>query len=131
MGEGDRESTLLVRMHRCSPNKLSSLYFAGEALKVTVDINNHSTRSVKPKFTLYEKSSFSAKGLRKVNHNEVLKEKVEAVASSSRVNVTKVIPLPRDLPPSILNCSIIKLEYMLEVNFFCGQKTAVLPFLLL
>lgn len=118
-------------MHRCSQNKLSSLCFTGEAVEVTVDINNSSTRSAKPKFTLYEKKSFYAQGLRRFYLAKILKEKVEAVASSSQVKMTKVIPLPVDPPPSILNCSIIKLEYMLEVNFLCGQKTAILPFLFL
>lgn len=92
-------------------------HFTGEGLQVTLDVTNHSSRAVKPKFILYEKKSFFAQGRRKVCTNEILKEKAEAVASSSKETVTKVISIPRELPPSILNCSIIKLEYRLKVNW--------------
>lgn len=92
------------------------IHFTGEALQVTAEISNHSSRLVKPKFTLYEKRSFFAQGRRRVCTNEILKDKIEAVASSSKETVTKVISIPRELPPSILNCSIIKLEYRLKVN---------------
>ncbi|XP_071338817.1 arrestin domain-containing protein 3-like [Trachinotus anak] len=91
-------------------------YKQGEPLKVTVELSNHSSRSVKPKFILYEKKSYFAQGRRKVCTKEILKDKVEAVAPSGRETVTRVISIPRELPPSILNCSIIKLEYRLKIH---------------
>ncbi|XP_044052562.1 arrestin domain-containing protein 3-like [Siniperca chuatsi] len=109
-------------------------YKQGEDLKVTVEISNHSTRSVKPKFILYEKRSFFAQGHRRVCTNEILKEKVEAVASSSKASVTRVITIPRELPPSILNCSIIKLEYRLKIhlNIKCASDPEIkLPIVVL
>ncbi|XP_019956412.2 arrestin domain-containing protein 3-like [Paralichthys olivaceus] len=90
-------------------------YKQGENIKVTVEILNQSSRSVKPKFTLYEKKSFFAQGRRRVHTKEILKDKIEALASSSKDTVTKVMSIPRELPPSILNCSIIKLEYRLKL----------------
>ncbi|XP_029916709.1 arrestin domain-containing protein 3-like [Myripristis murdjan] len=90
-------------------------YQQGDALKVTTEISNRSTHSVTPKFVLYEKKSFFARGRRRVNTNDILKQKIEPLASSSKQTVTKVISIPRELPPSILNCSIIKLEYRLKV----------------
>lgn len=95
---------------------LSFLHFTGEDLQVIVEIRNCSTRSVTPKFKLQEKKSFFAQGRRRVFTNDILKEKTTAVASSDKETVTKVITIPRELPPSILNCSIIKLEYRLKVN---------------
>ncbi|XP_031705507.1 arrestin domain-containing protein 3-like [Anarrhichthys ocellatus] len=91
-------------------------YKQGEVLQVKVEINNKSTRSVKPKFILYEKKSFFAQGRRRVSTNEILKEKIESIASSGKQTVTKVITIPRELPPSILNCSIIKQEYRLKIH---------------
>lgn len=88
----------------------------GTDIKVTAEINNCSTRSVKPKFILYEKKSFFAQGKRRICTNEILREKSEGVESSRKETVTKVITIPRELPPSILNSSIIKLEYRLKVN---------------
>ncbi|XP_019221626.1 arrestin domain-containing protein 3-like [Oreochromis niloticus] len=92
-------------------------YMQGEALVVTVEINNNSSRTVKPKFILYQKHSFFAQGHRTLYTHDILKDKAEAVeASSGRKTVTKVITIPRDLPPSILNSHIINLEYRLKVQ---------------
>ncbi|XP_056150073.1 arrestin domain-containing protein 3-like [Lampris incognitus] len=90
-------------------------YQQGEGLKVIAEISNCSTRSVKPKFVLYEKKSFFAQGRRRVHTNDILKEKGEPVPPSNRQTVTKVLTIPAELPPSILNCSIIKFEYRLKV----------------
>lgn len=91
-------------------------YMQGEDILVTAEISNHSSRSVKPKFTLYEKRSFFAQGRRRVHTNDILKEKLESIDSSDKKTVTKAITIPKDLPPSILNCSIIKVEYRLKVQ---------------
>uniref|UniRef100_A0A3P9N8Q7 Arrestin domain-containing protein 3-like n=1 Tax=Poecilia reticulata TaxID=8081 RepID=A0A3P9N8Q7_POERE len=94
------------------------LYFTGEAMKVTIQINNASSRSVKPKLELYEKRSFFAQGRRKVETRTILKEKSDVVEGrSGQKMVTKIITVPRELTPSILNCSILKLEYRLKVSF--------------
>ncbi|XP_060927116.1 arrestin domain-containing protein 3-like [Limanda limanda] len=90
-------------------------YKQGENVKVIVEIVNHSSRSVTPTFTLYEKKSFFARGRRRLHTREILQDQIEALASSSKDTVTKVMSIPRELPPSILNCSIIKLEYRLKV----------------
>uniref|UniRef100_A0A672FF79 Arrestin domain-containing protein 3-like n=1 Tax=Salarias fasciatus TaxID=181472 RepID=A0A672FF79_SALFA len=91
-------------------------YRQGETLQVTAEIKNNASRSVKPKFELYEKISFFAQGRRRLSTNKILKEKAEAVeASSGSKTVTKTITIPRELPASILNCSIIKREYRLKV----------------
>lgn len=103
---------------------------AGEAVRVTLEITNRSGRSVRPKFTLYEKQSFFAQGRRRVHTHDILKEKAEAVESSKKETVTQVIHLPVELPSSILNCSIIKLEYRLKVKsiLLCLRNTAVVAF---
>lgn len=88
----------------------------GEDIRVNVEISNRTSRSVKPKFILYEKKSFFAQGRRRVSTNDIIKEKMKAIEPSSREAATKVITIPRELPSSILNCSIIKLEYRLKVR---------------
>ena len=100
---------------------LSFLSFTGEDVKVRVEIINSSSRPVKPKFVLYEKSSFLAQGRRRVYAKDLLKKTADEC--SGRKTVTMVIHLPGDLTPSILNSSIIKLEYKLKVNciFLCSK----------
>ncbi|XP_023200097.1 arrestin domain-containing protein 3-like [Xiphophorus maculatus] len=91
-------------------------YKQGEALRVRLEIENLSSRSVKPKFVLDEKKSYFSINRSKIQKHEILKEKADAVESfSGKKTVIKEITIPRELSPSILNCSIIKLEYRLKV----------------
>ncbi|XP_036000287.1 arrestin domain-containing protein 3-like [Fundulus heteroclitus] len=91
-------------------------YKQGEALRVRVEIENLSSRSVKPKFVLYEKKSFFGSSRGKILRHDIMKEKADAVdANAGKKTVIKEIIIPPELSPSILNCSIIKLEYRLKV----------------
>ncbi|KAM8885105.1 arrestin domain-containing protein 3-like [Spinachia spinachia] len=90
-------------------------FFQGEGLKVLACIQNNSTRSIKPKFCVYRKHSFFAQGKRKCQTKDLLKEVGEPILPSATEKLTKVIPIPLDVEPSILNCSIIKAEYRLRV----------------
>ncbi|KAK2837373.1 hypothetical protein Q5P01_014585 [Channa striata] len=75
-------------------------FFQGEGLKVLASIQNNSSREIRPKYCVYRKHSFFAKGEKKVHTMDIF---------------TRVITIPRDLEPSILNCNIIKVEYRLRV----------------
>lgn len=90
--------------------------FAGEGLKVLACIQNNSTRNIKPKYCVYRKHSFFAQGKRKCSTKDLLKEVGEPIVPSATEKFTKVIPIPLDAEPSILNCSIIKAEYRLRVK---------------
>nr|XP_020449934.1 arrestin domain-containing protein 3-like [Monopterus albus] len=90
-------------------------FIQGEGLKVVAYIQNNSSREIKPKYCVYRKHSFFAKGKRKVSTNDLCKEVGEPIPPSSNANVTKVITIPPDMEPSILNCNIIKVEYRLRV----------------
>lgn len=106
----------IVRNYYLEMNLHTFRHSTGDVLQVTVDIRNHSTRSVKPRIIIYEKQSFFAQRARKVHTTVIQKEKVESVASCSRETVTRLIGIPADLPASILNSAIIKLEYRLKVT---------------
>ncbi|KAF1389044.1 hypothetical protein PFLUV_G00069360 [Perca fluviatilis] len=109
-------------------------YKQGEALGVTVEVSNHSNRSAKPKLELYKKVSFFAQGHRRVHKEKIIKEMSEAVVSSGKETVTKVMSIPTELPPSILNCSIIKLEYRLRIYLqvkFASDPEIKLPIVIL
>ncbi|XP_077378844.1 arrestin domain-containing protein 3-like [Festucalex cinctus] len=97
----------------------------GEDLQVKVEVRNQSSRDLKPKFVLYEKQSYFAQGNRKVCTQNILKETLEGIAAHSKETVKKVITIPESLPPSILNSSIIKLEYRLKI--FLDVKYAINP----
>ncbi|XP_061905546.1 arrestin domain-containing protein 3-like [Entelurus aequoreus] len=90
-------------------------YQQGEDLRVKVVVHNQSSRAVKPKMVLYKKKSFFAQGERKHSTMDILEEKAESIDAYSKETVKMVITIPRELPSSILNCGIIKLEYRLKI----------------
>ncbi|KAM8760848.1 arrestin domain-containing protein 3-like [Acanthopagrus schlegelii] len=87
----------------------------GEGMKVVACIQNNSSRPIKPKYCLYRKHSFFAQGRRRLDTKDLLKEVGEPIPPSASEKVTRVITIPHDLEPSILNCSILKAEYRVRV----------------
>uniref|UniRef100_A0A672QFH5 Arrestin domain-containing protein 3-like n=1 Tax=Sinocyclocheilus grahami TaxID=75366 RepID=A0A672QFH5_SINGR len=92
-------------------------YYLGEDLKVLAEFQNNSSRAIKPKYCLYEKHSFFARGKRKLHTQYLLKEEGEFIEPNSKKTVTKVLSIPPSLAISILNCRILKVEYRLRVSF--------------
>lgn len=90
--------------------------FAGEGIMVVACIQNNSSRPIKPKYCLYRKHSFFARGKRRLDTKDLLKEVGEPIPPSASEKVTRVITIPHDLEPSILNCSILKAEYRVRVS---------------
>uniref|UniRef100_UPI003AAE6A17 arrestin domain-containing protein 3-like n=1 Tax=Centroberyx gerrardi TaxID=166262 RepID=UPI003AAE6A17 len=90
-------------------------YCQGEGIKVVASIQNNSSREIKPKYCVYRKHSFFARGKRRVGTKDLLKEVGEPIPPSANQTVTRVINIPPDIDTSILNCNIIKAEYRLRV----------------
>ncbi|XP_011614152.1 arrestin domain-containing protein 3-like isoform X2 [Takifugu rubripes] len=89
-------------------------FFQGEALRVLACIQNNSSREIKPKFCLYRKHCFFAKGRRRVHTKDLLKEVGEPIPPSAHQKVTRVITIPQDIEPSISGCGIITAEHRLR-----------------
>uniref|UniRef100_A0A3B3XML0 Arrestin C-terminal-like domain-containing protein n=1 Tax=Poecilia mexicana TaxID=48701 RepID=A0A3B3XML0_9TELE len=96
-------------------NLEKSGFFQGEGLKVKAFIKNDSSREIKPKYCIYRKHSFFARGRRRVHTKDLIKEVGRPIPPKASENVTQVIAIPQDVEPSILNCSIIKAEHRLRV----------------
>uniref|UniRef100_A0A3B4ZCS0 Arrestin domain-containing protein 3-like n=1 Tax=Stegastes partitus TaxID=144197 RepID=A0A3B4ZCS0_9TELE len=90
-------------------------FHQGEGIKVVASIQNRSSREIKPKYHLYRKCSYFAKGKRKLEKEDILREVGEAVPPSAGQTVTRIITISPITPVSILNCKIIKVEYRLRV----------------
>ncbi|XP_041855484.1 arrestin domain-containing protein 3-like [Melanotaenia boesemani] len=90
-------------------------FHQGEGIKVVAYIQNKSSREIKPKYYLYQKNSYFAKGKRKVETKDILKEVGEVIPSHAGHTVTRIITIPPTTCMSILNCNIIKAEYKLRV----------------
>ncbi|TRY94618.1 hypothetical protein DNTS_001875 [Danionella cerebrum] len=90
-------------------------YYLGEGLKVLAEVQNNSSRAIKPKYCLMEKHSFFAKGKRKLHTHDLMKEEGEPIEPNSRKTITKVLSIPPNLTMSILTCKVLKVEYRLRV----------------
>ncbi|KAJ3604352.1 hypothetical protein NHX12_029093 [Muraenolepis orangiensis] len=91
-------------------------YHPGEGMKVVAYVQNNSSREIKPKYCVYRKHSFFANGTHRVDTKDLLKESGESIPPSTNQTVTKIINIPADIEPTILNCSIMKAEYRLRVS---------------
>ncbi|XP_047448627.1 arrestin domain-containing protein 3-like [Mugil cephalus] len=87
----------------------------GEAVGVSVEVLNNSTRTVTPKFYLCEKQTFVAESKRRVHANDMFFGTGDSVPAQSSRTTTKVISIPPQLPPTFFNCCMMKLEYRLKV----------------
>ncbi|XP_061585005.1 arrestin domain-containing protein 3-like [Cololabis saira] len=123
-------STFMVPQHESKDKKMhvfnsgtvamdvnleKSAFSQGERIKVLASITNNSSRAIKPKFLIYAKHSFFARGKRRLHSQELIKEVGAPIPPSSSEKVTQVITIPHDAVPSILNCSILKKEHRLKV----------------
>ncbi|XP_051962002.1 arrestin domain-containing protein 3 [Xyrauchen texanus] len=90
-------------------------YYLGEGLKVLAEVQNNSSRAIKPKYCMYQKHSFFARGKRRVHTKELFKEEGEVIEPNTKKNITKVLTIPPSLTASTLNCRILMIEYRLRV----------------
>ncbi|RVE68330.1 hypothetical protein OJAV_G00090590 [Oryzias javanicus] len=90
-------------------------FYQGEGIKVVSVIQNNSSREIKPKYCIYRKHSFFAKGKRRVHTKDLIKEVGAPIPENTSDTVKQDIIVPHDAVPSILNCNIIKAEYRLRV----------------
>ncbi|KAK7933710.1 hypothetical protein WMY93_004606 [Mugilogobius chulae] len=105
-------------------------YLQGDKIEVRAEIINNSNKTITPKYYLYEKQSFYTKLKRKVYTKDIVKERGQPLGPRTQVNDTKVLPIPDLLPPTLLSCSILKLEYRLKVVLdasLTGNAEAKLP----
>ncbi|KPP63269.1 hypothetical protein Z043_118488 [Scleropages formosus] len=90
-------------------------YVQGEKLNISAEVENNSSRTLKPKFSLDQKQSFFAQQSSEIVRKSIFKEIGEPIPPSAQKIVQKELIIPPDLPASILNCSLLKVEYILKV----------------
>lgn len=85
-------------------------------MKILAEIQNNSSRAIKPKYSLYQKQSYFALKRRRVHTKELLKEEGQPIEASKNQTVKYSLNIPSDVIPSILsNCKVLKVEYRLKV----------------
>nr|XP_023676389.1 arrestin domain-containing protein 3-like [Paramormyrops kingsleyae] len=90
-------------------------YWPGEELKVTVYVQNSSSRNLVPKVAVDQIQSFFAQGEDNICKHRILKHVGEPIPANMPQMLTVELKLPPNLPASMYNCSIISVEYFLKV----------------
>lgn len=98
---------------------------AGEVIPVFAEFDNSTSRSIVPKAFITQTQTFIARGTMKQKHSVVATLCGDIVSARCRETWHgRAIKIP-PVGPSILQCRIIKVEYMLKVSlsfvfpFFC------------
>ncbi|TRZ07680.1 hypothetical protein HGM15179_019428, partial [Zosterops borbonicus] len=117
---GTKEKTLCCWLCTSGPISLSAKierkgYTPGESIQIFAEIENCSSRMVVPKATIYQTQAFYAKGKMKEVRQLVANLRGESLSSGKTETWNgKQLKIP-PVSPSILDCSIIRVEYSLMV----------------
>lgn len=90
---------------------------AGEALRVTLRVNNLSSRTLRPRFVLCQELIINMGTCLIKEPHKILTERCGLVKPDRMETLTKVFNIPDNLTPSNLNCCIAKLEYWMKVSW--------------
>lgn len=92
-------------------------FVSGESIQIFAEIENCSSRMVVPKAAIYQTQAFYAKGKMKEVKQLVANLRGESLSSGKTETWNgKVLKIP-PVSPSILDCSIIRVEYSLMVRW--------------
>ncbi|KAM9311924.1 arrestin domain-containing protein 4 [Gastrophryne carolinensis] len=90
-------------------------YCNGEAIPIYAEIENSSSRLIVPKAAIYQSQSFIVRGKTKTHRQLVASVRGTHIASGSTETWNgKMLKIP-PVTPTILNCEIIRVEYVLAV----------------
>ncbi|KAL2077277.1 hypothetical protein ACEWY4_026781 [Coilia grayii] len=88
---------------------------SGETFIVRAEIDNSSSRDLKPKFKLERLITYIVGEKTKTERDIILKEVGSPIPSNHQQTVTKELRIPPSIPPTILFCSILTVVYTLKV----------------
>ncbi|NXW50331.1 ARRD3 protein, partial [Nyctiprogne leucopyga] len=117
---GTKEKTLCCWLCTSGPISLSAKierkgYTPGESIQIFAEIENCSSRVVVPKAAIYQTQAFYAKGKTKEVKQLVANLRGDSLSSGKTETWNgKQLKIP-PVSPSILDCSIIRVEYSLMV----------------
>ncbi|XP_054905055.1 arrestin domain-containing protein 3-like [Poeciliopsis prolifica] len=108
----------------------------GETAKVMCIFSNASTRTVTPNVKLQQKQTYYT--YHRTNRKKVALQLAKFTgdpirAHTSDVQTEMLLPIPLNAPPTILNCAVLEVEYILEVSLclrVSPDLTVVFPIVL-
>lgn len=89
--------------------------FTGDTLIVGATICNSSSKKMKPKVSLCQKTVYRAQGSTNTSDNILCIMEGETLAPNSEETVSCHMTIPNDVTHSIHNCAIISVEHYMKV----------------
>ena len=90
--------------------------FVGESIAISSEFQNQSGRRIKPRATLYQRTTFFADGKSRSVRNAVASLQGNTIRGRrTETWSNKLLKIP-PITPTLTNCGIIKLEYFLTVS---------------
>ncbi|XP_038659822.1 arrestin domain-containing protein 3-like [Scyliorhinus canicula] len=93
-------------------------YMSGESIQIYAEIENYSSRKVVPTACIYQTETFHAAGQKIQSTELVTKLKGEPVVSRQTDSWNGMELKIPPVPPTLINCNIIQMEYSLMVDDF-------------
>ncbi|KAI4876540.1 hypothetical protein NFI96_002230 [Prochilodus magdalenae] len=90
-------------------------YMQGDVIRASTFVDNSSSRKLKLKYRFEQKQVFYAQGNYQNSSVTIFKVVGDPIPSGSKQTINTDLRIPSNLKPSIANCGIIKLEYILKV----------------
>ncbi len=97
------------------------LFLTGDTLSVYAKISNHSSKNMRPKFSLQQKMLYRA-GSSSTASEKTLCKLVGNYLTQSEETVCCRLVIPVDVNPTLHNCEIITVEYYVKV---CNNVSVV------
>uniref|UniRef100_A0A8C9XER5 Arrestin C-terminal-like domain-containing protein n=1 Tax=Sander lucioperca TaxID=283035 RepID=A0A8C9XER5_SANLU len=95
--------------------KKIGVFSKGDTLSVVAKICNSSSKKVKPKFRLQQKTVYRASGSTNSSEKTLCKIVGETIALNSEETVSCQLTIPPDAIPTLHNCEIISVDHYLKV----------------
>lgn len=84
-------------------------------MKIKAEIQNNSSRAIKPKYCLCQEQSNYALKKTRVTTKDIVKGEGEPIEPSTSQTVDFSLSIPSDITPTFVNWTVLKVEYKLKV----------------
>uniref|UniRef100_A0ABM0MS85 Arrestin domain-containing protein 3-like n=1 Tax=Saccoglossus kowalevskii TaxID=10224 RepID=A0ABM0MS85_SACKO len=117
---GEKEKTVCCWFCTSGPITMNARtdrkgYCPGESIAIIAEFENYSTRRITPKAMLFQRTVFYAGGKSRSVRNSVASVQGEVIPAGRMARWdNKLLKIPA-VTPSLINCGIIKVEYILTI----------------
>lgn len=101
--------------------RCSDLFLIGDTLSVVAKICNSSSKEMRPKFSLQQKTVYRASGSTNTSDKSLIKIVGDTIKLNSEETVSCQVKIPADVIYTLNNCEILSVDYYLKVcnNVIC------------